>query len=69
MDRMQVIGTRLRDARGDRSRNEIAERAGVSVSAIQMYEEGKRIPRDVVKIRLASILGKSVAELFYPDFF
>lgn len=69
MEREKEIGERLRKARGSRSRSEIAERAGISVSSLQMYECGERIPRDVVKIRLAHILGVGVAELFYPDFF
>ena len=69
MDRMKVIGENLKAARGSRSREEIAERAGVSISAIQMYEDGRRIPRDVVKVRLADVLGYSVAELFYPEIF
>lgn len=69
MDRMKIVGDRLKQARGDRSRSEIAERAGVSISAIQMYEDGKRMPRDMVKIRLAHVLGVSVADIFYPEFF
>lgn len=69
MDRMKVVGERLKEARGSRSRSEIAERAGVSTSAIQMYEDGKRMPRDTVKIRLAHVLGVSVADIFYPEFF
>lgn len=69
MDRMKIVGERLKEARGSRSRSEIAERVGVSTSAIQMYEDGKRMPRDVVKVRLANVLGVSVADVFYPEFF
>lgn len=69
MERMKIVGERLKAARGDRSRREIAERAGVSVSAIQMYEDGNRMPKDVVKIRLANVLGVGVADIFYPEFF
>lgn len=69
MDRMKIVGDRLKAARGDRSRSEIAERVGVSISAIQMYEDGRRMPRDAVKVRLANVLGVSVADVFYPEFF
>lgn len=69
MERQKIIGENLKRARGARSRAEIAQRAGISQSAIQMYENGERIPRDPVKIRLARVLGVSVAELFYPDYF
>lgn len=69
MERQKIIGENLRRARGTRSRAEIARRAGISQSAIQMYENGERVPRDPVKIRLAGVLGASVAELFYPEYF
>ena len=69
MDRMKIVGERLRTARGDRQRSEIAEKAGISLSAIQMYEDGKRMPRDTVKIRLSKVLGVGIADLFYPEFF
>ena len=65
MERQKLIGENLKRARGARSRAEIAQRAGI----IQMYENGERVPRDPVKIRLASVLGASVAELFYPEYF
>ena len=69
MERQKLIGENLKRARGARARAEIAQRAGISQSAIQMYENGERVPRDPVKIRLASVLGASVAELFYPEYF
>lgn len=69
MDRMKAVGNRLKEARGNRTRAEIAGKAGISLSAVQMYEDGKRVPRDAIKIKLARVLGKSVEELFYPDFF
>ena len=40
------IAERLVKARGDRKREEVAEAIGVSLSAISMYENGDRIPRD-----------------------
>lgn len=67
MDRRQKVAENLKKARGSRTRAEIAKEAKVSVSTIQMYEDGKRIPRDAVKIRLARVLGVSITELFFPE--
>lgn len=69
MDRQKIIGENLRKARGNRTREEIAQKAEVSISAIQMYENGERIPRDAVKIRLSRVLGVSIVDLFYPENF
>lgn len=59
------IGKRLRELRGHLATRVVASRAGVTVSAWNMYERGKRIPRDPVKIRIANMFGKSVASIFY----
>lgn len=63
----QEIGIRLTKLRGSRTRDEIAKEAGISVSAISMYENGERIPRDGIKIKLASIFDKSVQEIFFDE--
>ena len=49
------------------SRETVADAVGISVSAISMYENGERIPRDVVKVKLASYYGKSVQEIFFDE--
>lgn len=59
------IGRRLRKLRGNTSREIVADAVGISVSAISMYENGERIPRDVVKVELASYYRKSVQEIFF----
>lgn len=69
MDRQKIIGENLKRARGTRSREEIAKKADISISAVHMYESGERIPRDEVKIRLSRVLGVSLVELFYPEVF
>ena len=56
---------KLVKARGKRTRECVAEAVNVSVSAIAMYENGARIPRDEVKVRLADYYGMSVQELFF----
>ncbi len=61
---MDKIAERLTQLRGDRSREEVAKAIGISVSAISMYENGERIPRDSIKIKLAAYFNKSVQEIF-----
>lgn len=60
-----VIAQRLLELRGEESRETVAAAVGVSVSAISMYENGERIPRDDVKIRFAKYYKKSVQEIFF----
>ncbi len=52
-------------ARGERRRDEVANAVGVSVSAIAMYENGDRIPRDEIKIKLADYYKTTVQKLFF----
>ena len=59
------IAERLVKARGDRKREEVAEAIGVSLSAISMYENGDRIPRDETKVELAKYYNTTVQELFF----
>lgn len=64
-DMAKVAGMRLIKLRGEESRDLVAEKCLISVSALQMYENGKRIPRDPVKVRLARYYGKTVQEIFF----
>lgn len=61
----ETIGKRLRELRGDTPREEVAIHCGTSVSAIQMYENGERIPRDEIKVKLATYYNKTIEELFF----
>ena len=45
---------------------EVANSCNISRSAISMYENGKRIPRDDIKIKLANYYNVSIEEIFYP---
>ena len=62
-----TIGKKLRELRGDRTAAEVADLVGASVSAILMYENDERIPRDGIKIRLAHLYGVSVGSLFFGE--
>ena len=64
---MKTVAERIKEARQavGLTQAQLAERAGVSESAIQMYEIGQRIPRDSVKTKLAEILKQPVQDLFF----
>ncbi|MFO1444555.1 helix-turn-helix transcriptional regulator [Bacillus sp. Bva_UNVM-123] len=59
------IANKLIDLRGSKPRVEVAKSLGISVSAIQMYEKGERIPKDEIKIKLANYYQMSVQEIFF----
>lgn len=58
---------RLIVARGSRTREEVAAALGISVSAIAMYETGRRIPRDSIKQKLADYYHLTVQEIFLQN--
>lgn len=61
----EKIARILVDLRDDKSRAEVAAALNLSVSAVAMYENGDRIPRDETKLKIAEYYGKSVEEIFY----
>lgn len=64
---MEEMAKKLKDARGETPRKDVCEALGISISALMMYENGKRVPRDTIKLKLAKYYGKSIEELFYFD--
>ena len=60
-----IIGQRLRALRGNRSQADIANAIGVTTMAISQYENGERIPRDEIKIKLSALFGVSVDNIFF----
>ena len=60
-----TVAERLVKARGDRRREDVAAAIGVSLSAISMYENGERVPRDETKVKIADYYGMTVQELFF----
>lgn len=60
-----AIGQKLIELRGARSREQIAATLGISVSAMQMYENNRRVPRDEIKMKLAQFYNVSVDEIFF----
>ena len=61
------ISKRLIEARGEKSKTEVAKDIGISVSALSMYESCDRIPRDEVKELLAKYYGLTVGFLFFNE--
>ena len=61
------IGERLTILRGTKSLTTVAQAVGVSVSALSMYENGLRIPRDEVKVRIAEYYNSSIQEIFFAS--
>lgn len=64
---MSEIAKKLVELRGNRPREEVANAVGVSVSAISMYENGLRVPRDDIKIRIADFYNVTVQEIFFTQ--
>lgn len=61
------IGKKLRELRGSKSVQTVAQENGISPSAVSMYESGLRVPRDDVKVRLANYYGVPVESIFFAE--
>ncbi|SFK73927.1 DNA-binding transcriptional regulator, XRE-family HTH domain [Bacillus sp. 5mfcol3.1] len=64
MERKKVAENLL-NLRNGKTREEVAEEIGISVSTLQMYENAKRIPRDSIKVKLANFYGVTVQSIFF----
>lgn len=58
----------LRENKG-MTQAELAYKLGISPSAMSAYENGTRIPRDEVKVRIAEFFGVSVLDVFFATKF
>ena len=61
------IGRKLVALRGNKTQKEVASELKISISALAMYEQGTRIPRDEIKLKIAAYYGKSVQEIFFES--
>ena len=61
------IAERLVQARAGRNRKSVCDAVGISLSALSMYENGYRVPRDKIKVRLAQLYQTSVQDLFFAE--
>lgn len=48
-----------------KKRESVANERGLSLSALAMYENGVRIPRDENKEKITRYYGKTVDEIFF----
>lgn len=64
---MKTVAERIKEARAEKglTQLELANLCGISISAVQMYEIGQRVPRDSVKVKIAEALEKPVQDLFF----
>lgn len=49
------------------TQKEAANRLGISMSALSMYENGMRRPRDELKVRMAKLYNTTVGKLFFGE--
>jgi putative transcriptional regulator len=61
----ELIAKKLFNLRGDKTREEVANDLDISVSALQMYENGQRVPKDDIKVKIANYYGLTVQEIFF----
>lgn len=61
----EKIAKKLIDLRGQRSREQVANDLNISISAVAMYENGARIPRDEIKKKFARYYKTTVDEIFF----
>lgn len=60
-----IIAERLVNLRGNRTREKVAKDNHISLSALAMYETGKRMPRDEIKVSLARYYNTTVEAVFF----
>lgn len=62
-----AVGQKIAELRNNRqeSREDAAKALNISASALAMYEQGNRIPRDNIKIRIADHYGVTVGDIFF----
>lgn len=63
------IGNKIKTLREKKniSREDFAKSVNISLSALSMYENGQRIPRDEVKLRISRQLDTSIESLFFAE--
>lgn len=59
------VGKKLKALRGKKTQKQVADEIGITKSALAMYEQDKRVPRDEVKVRIAAYYNEPVGSLFY----
>ncbi|MFH5834587.1 helix-turn-helix transcriptional regulator [Proteiniclasticum sp. C24MP] len=63
----KTIGEKLILLRGERTQEEVANSVGIARTTLAMYEQDRRIPRDQIKIRLASYYRTPIQDIFFDE--
>lgn len=58
---------KLIECRGNRSRQEIAKKIGITPQMLGMLERGDRTPSLLLAKKIADFYGKSIDEIFFDD--
>lgn len=61
----KMMAEKLVKLRGKKTLDEVASALKISRSALSMYENGMRIPRDEIKVRIANYYGRSIPFIFF----
>lgn len=63
----KTIGCTLKDLRQKKGKTleEVSADLNITPSALSNYENGIRIPRDTIKIRIAEYYNRSVSTIFF----
>lgn len=62
-----TTGQKIRQLRGEMTQEQAANLIGVTKTALSMYENDERVPRDEIKKRIAAAFGQTVGALFYDE--
>ena len=58
---------KMRELRGSITQAEVAERLGLSPSTYASYEQGTRVQKEGMKIKIAELYNRSVKFIFFSD--
>lgn len=63
----ETVAENLKELRQKKglTQTEIAEVLGISTAAWSMYESGRRVPRDDLKVQIAKYFGRTVQTIFF----
>ena len=64
---IDAMAKKLVALRGNKTQEEVAKALGISKSTLCMYETGGRVPRDPIKMRIASYYKKSIPYIFFNE--
>lgn len=60
-----TTGEKLIALRNKRTQAEVAKALNITQTALSMYENNERVPRDEIKVKLSNYYGVTVQELFF----